>query len=111
MKQVLKVLSFFGLFLIIEGILSPVSARTENSNKEVLVLNSINFNLPWAKHFYWYVHDALQKKDISVKAESLSVPALANGMEANAIVGHLRQKYPVPPSAVVLIGDPGDCLP
>lgn len=28
-------------------------------------------------------------------------------MEANAIVGHLRQKYPVPPSAVVLIGDPG----
>lgn len=107
MKQVLKVLSFFGLFLIIEGILSPVSARTENSNKEVLVLNSINFNLPWAKHFYWYVHDALQKKDISVKAESLSVPALANRMEANAIVGHLRQKYPVPPSAVVLIGDPG----
>lgn len=107
MKQVLKVLSFFGLFLIIEGILSPVSARAENSNKEVLVLNSINFNLPWAKHFYWYVHDALQKKDISVKAESLSVPALANRMEANAIVGHLRQKYPVPPSAVVLIGDPG----
>lgn len=44
MKQVLKVLSFFGLFLIIEGILSPMSARTENSNKEVLVLNSINFN-------------------------------------------------------------------
>ncbi|GAA6254529.1 ATP-binding protein [Bacteroides sp. f07] len=84
-----------------------MSARTENSNKEVLVLNSINFNLPWAKHFYWYVHDALQKKDISVKAESLSVPALANRMEANAIVGHLRQKYPVPPSAVVLIGDPG----
>ena len=107
MKQVLKVLSFFGLFLIIEGILSPVSARAENSNKEVLVLNSINFNLPWAKHFYWYVHDALQKKDISVKAESLSVPALANRMEANAIVGHLRQKYQVPPSAVVLIGDPG----
>lgn len=107
MKQVLKVLSFFGLFLIIEGILSPVSARAESSNKEVLVLNSINFNLPWAKHFYWYVHDALQKKDISVKAESLSVPALANRMEANAIVGHLRQKYPVPPSAVVLIGDPG----
>ncbi|QIU94736.1 sensor histidine kinase [Bacteroides faecium] len=107
MKQALRIISFLGLFLIIEGILSPVSARDESSNKEVLVLNSINFNLPWAKNFYWYVHDALQKKGISAKAESLCVPALANEMEAKAVVDHLRQKYPVPPAAVVLIGDPG----
>ena len=107
MKQALRIISFLGLFLIIEGILSPVSARDESSNKEVLVLNSINFNLPWAKNFYWYVHDALQKKGISAKAESLCVPALANEMEAKAVVDHLRRKYPVPPAAVVLIGDPG----
>lgn len=107
MKQALRIISFLGLFLIIEGILSPVSARGESSNKEVLVLNSINFNLPWAKNFYWYVHDTLQKKGISAKAESLSVPALANEMEANAVVSNLHRKYPVPPAAVVLIGDPG----
>lgn len=107
MKQALRIILFLGLFLIIEGNLSNVSARAGNSNKEVLVLNSINFNLPWAKNFYWYVHDALQKQGISVKAESLSVPALANEMEVNAVVAHLRQKYPVPPTAIVLIGDPG----
>ena len=28
-------------------------------------------------------------------------------MEVNALVTHLRQKYPTPPTAVVLIGDPG----
>lgn len=108
MKQPLRIIPFFlGLFLFIEGFLSPASARTEKTNKEVLVLNSINFNLPWAKNFYWCLHDALQKQGISVKAESLSVPALENEMEVNALVTHLRQKYPTPPTAVVLIGDPG----
>lgn len=107
MKQVLRTISFLGLFLFIEGFLLAVSARTETTNKEVLVLNSINFNLPWAKNFYWCIHDALQKQGISVKAESLSVPALANKMEADAVVTHLREKYPVAPAAIVLIGDPG----
>ena len=107
MKQVLRTISFLGLFLFIEGFLLSVSARTEITNKEVLVLNSINFNLPWAKNFYWCIHDALQKQGISVKAESLSVPALANKMEADAVVTHLREKYPVAPAAIVLIGDPG----
>ena len=108
MKQSLRIIPFLlGLFLFIEGFLSPASARTENTNKEVLVLNSINFNLPWAKNFYWCLHDALQKQGISVKAESLSVPALVNEMEANAVVTHLRQKYPESPTAIVMIGDPG----
>lgn len=107
MKQVLRTISFLSLFLFIEGFLLSVSARTETTNKEVLVLNSINFNLPWAKNFYWCIHDALQKQGISAKAESLSVPALANKMEADAVVTHLREKYPVAPAAIVLIGDPG----
>ena len=107
MKQVLRTISFLGLFLFIEGFLLSVSARTETTNKEVLVLNSINFNLPWAKNFYWCIHDALQKQGISAKAESLSVPALVNKMEADAVVTHLREKYPVAPAAIVLIGDPG----
>lgn len=107
MKQVLRTISFLSIFLFIEGFLLSVSARTETANKEVLVLNSINFNLPWAKNFYWCIHDALQKQGISVKAESLSVPALANKMEADAVVTHLREKYRVAPAAIVLIGDPG----
>ena len=107
MKQVLRTISFLSIFLFIEGFLLSVSARTETANKEVLVLNSINFNLPWAKNFYWCLHDALQKQGVTVKAESLSVPALVNEMEVNAVVTHLREKYPVAPAAIVLIGDPG----
>lgn len=107
MKQVLRITSFLSIFLFIEGFLLSVSARTDTKNKEVLVLNSINFNLPWAKNVYWCIHDVLQKQGISAKAESLSVPALANKMEADAVVTHLREKYPVAPAAIVLIGDPG----
>lgn len=44
---------------------------------------------------------------VSVKAESLSVPALLDTMEVNAVITRLREKYPVPPAAIVLIGDPG----
>ena len=70
MKQVLRTISFLSIFLFIEGFLLSVSARTETANKEVLVLNSINFNLPWAKNFYWCIHDALQKGNmIDVEAE------------------------------------------
>ncbi|EXZ15101.1 his Kinase A domain protein [Bacteroides fragilis str. S13 L11] len=72
-----------------------------------MFLNSINFNLPWAKDVFWYTHQALQKKNISVKAESLSVPALCNRKEAAAVVEQLRRKYDVPPRLIVFIGDPG----
>lgn len=37
----------------------------------------------------------------------MSVPALLDTMEVNAVITRLREKYPVPPAAVVLIGDPG----
>lgn len=107
MKQVLRIAVFYGLFFLLEGAFATVLARNEQPEKEILVLNSINFNLPWAKDFYWYVHDELQSRGISVKAESLSVPALLDTVEVRAMVTHLRQKYPFPPTAVVMIGDPG----
>lgn len=59
------------------------------------------------KDVFWYTHQALQKKNISVKAESLSVPALCNRKEAAAVVEQLRRKYDVPPRLIVFIGDPG----
>lgn len=107
MKQVLRMCLICWSFLLLGGLLFPALAGNGKSDKEILVLNSINFNLPWAKNFYWYVHDVLQERGITVKAESLSVPALQDTMEVNAVVEHLRQKYPDPPSAIVIIGDPG----
>ena len=97
-----------GLLLILLGAVhSRLSAHTDKTREDVLFLNSINFNLPWAKDVFWYTHQALQKKNISVKAESLSVPALCNRKEAAAVVEQLRRKYDVPPRLIVFIGDPG----
>ena len=81
MKQTLRIIILCYSFILFEGLLFPMLADTGKAEKEVLVLNSINFNLPWSKHFYWCVHDELQQRGVSVKAESLSVPALLDTME------------------------------
>ena len=95
------------LLILLGAVHSRLSANTDKTREDVLFLNSINFNLPWAKDVFWYTHQALQKKNISVKAESLSVPALCNRKEAAAVVEQLRRKYDVPPRLIVFIGDPG----
>ena len=95
------------LLILLGAVHSRLSAHTDKTREDVLFLNSINFNLPWAKDMFWYTHQALQKKNISVKAESLSVPALCNRKEAAAVVEQLRRKYDVPPRLIVFIGDPG----
>lgn len=95
------------LLILLGAVHSRLSAHTDKTREDVLFLNSINFNLPWAKDVFWYTHQALQKKNISVKAESLSVPALCNRKEAAAVVEQLWRKYDVPPRLIVFIGDPG----
>ncbi|EXY14318.1 sensor histidine kinase [Bacteroides fragilis] len=95
------------LLILLGAVHSRLSAHTDKTREDVLFLNSINFNLPWAKDVFWYTHQALQKKNISVKAESLSVPALCNRKEAAAVVEQLRRKYDVPPRLIVFIGDLG----
>lgn len=95
------------LLILLGAVHSRLSAHADKTREDVLFLNSINFNLPWAKDVFWYTHQALQKKNISVKAESLSVPALCNSKEAAALVEQLRRKYDVPPRLIVFIGDPG----
>lgn len=98
---------FILLLFFLSGLPLFLSAQDGRTANEVLFLNSINFNLPWAKGIYWLAHDALDKKGIRVKAESLSVPALRNRAEVDAVLERLKQKYPVPPQLVVIIGDPG----
>ena len=95
------------LLILLGAVHSRLSAHADKTREDVLFLNYINFNLPWAKDVFWYTHQALQKKNISVKAESLSVPALCNRKEAAAVVEQLRRKYDVPPRLIVFIGDPG----
>lgn len=84
-----------------------LAQESEAYEKNILVLNSINFNLPWSKSMYWYLHDAVKRKGVNVQAESLSVPALQDVREARALTDHLRQKYSQVPSVILFIGDPG----
>ena len=46
MKQLLRICLTGAFFLLFEGLLSPMLADNGKSDKEILVLNSINFNLP-----------------------------------------------------------------
>ena len=96
MKQLLRICLTGAFFLLFEGLLSPMLADNGKSDKEILVLNSINFNLPWARNFSWYVHDVLQEQGITARAESLSVPALQDTMEVNADV--YKRQLPVTPT-------------
>lgn len=61
MKQTLRIIILCYSFILLRASFSML-ADTGKAEKEVLVLNSINFNLPWSKHFYWCVHDELQQR-------------------------------------------------
>lgn len=102
-------LRFVVLLFIIEVIPLRVFAQQseEMQGKDVLVLNSINFNLPWSKSIYWNLHDAIKRMGVEVRSESLSVPAMRDMREVRALIDHLRKKYAQAPHAVVFIGDPG----
>lgn len=106
MKHALLI-RFIAGFILLIGEPFGLYAQNKEKTNEILFLNSINYNLPWSKNVYWLAHDALKAEGISVRAESLSVPALKTRSEVDAVLNHLREKYLVPPAVIVLIGDPG----
>ena len=93
-------------FLLLLSLCQGIQAQNRGKEPYILFLNSLNFNLPWTKDVYWHINDALSKDGIAVKAESLTVPAIKSANEVQAILGRLKEKYPNPPKAVVIIGEP-----
>lgn len=97
-RKLLLILSFLTAFL-------SLSAKEKDY---VLLLNSINEEEPWVNNFskelrsYFNEHPSLD-----LKSFQLFVPILKTREEVTLLLQKLLNTYPVPPKAVVIIGDPG----
>lgn len=100
MKKIIYILLFlFGIFPFIQA---------QNRNKPyVLLLNSANFGEAWSDVLYHSLSKGLEEEGIHIYTEELLVPAMTIPEEAQIAREMLLEKYPVPPKAVIYIGDPG----
>lgn len=90
------------------GLHVPVQAQqTSVDNNYVLLLNSANFGEAWSDVILKSLVQGLTKEGVTVKTDVLLVPMLKTMEDVQAKQEMLRQKYPVPPRAIIFIGDPG----
>ncbi len=101
--QHFKYLLFFLLPLIYS-----LSASAEETDKDyILLLNSINKEEPWTKAFATELQHRTDKQDLVLKDFFLSIPLLIDEEEVKQLQEKVLQTFPIPPKAVVIIGDPG----
>lgn len=92
------------LLLLLAGFLS-LSAKEK---EYVLLLNSINMEEPWVKNFHNEVEQRFKEQDKwDFKSFQLFVPVLKDREEVEVLHQKLMETYPLPPKAVIIIGDPG----
>lgn len=72
----------------------------------VLVVHSINFNETWTHQTYETIQTLITQEGLQVKGEELQIPIIKDTTEILNKLAHLREEYPLPPRAVVCIGDP-----
>lgn len=98
LRKLLLILSFLTAFF-------SLSAKEKDY---VLLLNSINQEEPWVKNFskeletYFNGHD-----EPDLKSFQLFVPLMKTEEEAVLTQEKLLKTYPIPPKAVIIVGDPG----
>lgn len=79
-----------------------------NNKDYVLILNSINLEEGWVKNFDTQLKDRFKtEKNLELKSYLLSVPLLQNEEEVKQLQEKILKKYPTPPKAVLIVGDPG----
>lgn len=84
-----------------------VMADTKNQDY-IIFISSSNFREKWAYDLLEAVEKSFNQEDsFKVYSEALTVWHLHNQEEINRKIDYLRDKYPVLPKAVVIIGDPG----
>lgn len=103
-------LTFRILAIIILACLSfapRVMADTKNQDY-IIFISSSTFREKWAYDLLEAVEKTFNQEDsFKVYSEALTVWHLHNQEEVDQKTDYLKNKYPIPPKAVVIIGDPG----
>jgi len=84
-----------------------VYGNNQGKQEYILVLNSVNYDEVWTNGIYQSIYESFNGSQYAVHTEELMVPTIANTDEAGIKRNSLLEKYPLPPKAVVFIGDPG----
>lgn len=95
------------LFCFLIGIFCRTASQSTSQESYVLIMNSVNFDEAWTRGVYESINKMLKEKTITIKTEELQIPTLTSVEEATEKRQKLLDKYPVPPRAVVFMGDPG----
>ncbi len=94
--------------LLTAGLYLPVRADVPPaSGNYVLLLNSANFGESWSDVILESLVKGLSKQGVAIRTDVLQVPKMTTLADAEAKCEMLLEKYPVPPRAVIFIGDPG----
>ena len=94
-------------FLIVGTHLQVRAEAKPDAENYVLLLNSANFGESWSDVIFESLVNGAARLGVRIRTDVLQVPMLRTLEEASAKREMLLEKYPVPPRAVIFIGDPG----
>ena len=98
----------FILFFFLIAFSSSIYATQSIPSNYILVINSSNFRVEWTYKLYKEIDDAFSQKDgLTVYSETLSIWNISDNDKVEERIENLRQKYPQPPKAAIIIGDLG----
>ena len=85
---------------------APAAEASEHGNY-ILLLNSATFGESWSDVVFESLVTGISRQGVKVETDVLLVPMLRTAEDVQAKRDMLLEKYPVPPRAVIFIGDPG----
>ena len=107
--RILAVAIFACLFLAPKAMADTKDKDTFKKDQEYIVLiSSSTFREKWAYDLLETVEKAFNEENsVKVYSETLTTWHFNNQQEINQKVDYLKDKYSVPPQAVIFVGDPG----
>lgn len=95
------------ILLFLFGLFPSVYGQQSADNNYVLLLNSASFGEAWSDVLYKSLVEDVQQLGVRVDTGELLVPMMKTAEDARLRREMLLEKYPMPPRAVIYIGDPG----